>query len=846
MAEKYLVIVESPTKARTISKFLPKNYKVMACVGHVRDLPQSAAAIPKKYKAEPWSKIGVNVDKDFEPLYVIPKGKSKIINEIKKELKKADELILATDEDREGESISWHLSQILKVKVPSKRMVFHEITKTAIQHALENYRELDHKLVKAQETRRILDRLVGYTVSPLLWKKIAFGLSAGRVQSVALRLIVEREQDRIKFKKASYWDLSAAFKKGDSEFTAKLLSLKDSKLASGKDFNELTGKLKDGSKVVLLDEKAAKKLKQEVESGKSWIIQSIEDKNINLNPPIPFITSTFQQEANRKLGLSSRDSMRAAQRLYESGLITYMRTDSPTMSKEGTQAARDEIEALYGKEYLSEKARIFKAKNKASQEAHEAIRPAGHNFVHPKNAGVTGRELKVYDLIWKRTLACQMSQAKKVSSIVKIKVGDCLFQASGSRIAFAGFLRAYVEGSDDPTVALQDKEFHLPTMKEKEELKPQKVEAHSHETKAPARYTEASLIKIMENEGVGRPSTYTSIVSTIVDRGYVRKQANAFIPTYTGFAVTQFLRKHFQNLVDLSFTATMEESLDQVAVGEKEALPYLKKFYLGKSGLRKQVEEKEEEIDPVKARQIHFENIKNFDIRIGRYGAYLIKNPGAKKKSDEIHVSIPDDLAPADLTEEKIEELIAIQEKGPEPIGEDPKTGQSIYLLTGRYGPYYQLGEVTEEVPKPRRASFPKDRKAEDMTLPEILKLLSLPRELGVHPDTGEMISANNGRFGPYVVHKKDFRSLKKDDDVYKVELKRALEILSEPKKGRGGSVMIKEVGEYPKPKKAVSLYKGRYGYFLKMGTKNFGLPKEIKPEELDIKEAIKIIDAKK
>ncbi|PIR24621.1 MAG: DNA topoisomerase I [Deltaproteobacteria bacterium CG11_big_fil_rev_8_21_14_0_20_42_23] len=780
MSTKCLVIVESPTKAKTIRKFLPKNYVVEASMGHIRDLPQSSAAIPAKYKDEAWAKLGVNVENNFEPLYVVPKGKSKIITDLKKKMKDADELYLATDEDREGESISWHLTELLKPKIPTKRMIFHEITKSAIQDALSHTRALDEKLVQAQETRRILDRLYGYTLSPLLWKKIAYGLSAGRVQSVGLRLLVERERERRRFKKAIYSSLKALLQKDKKEFEARLLEFQKKKLAIGKDFDAHTGQLKSDGNVFILTEEEAKKLKDDLFT-KDWIVKSVEEKDATQKPSPPFITSTLQQEANRKLGLSARDTMRVAQKLYEQGLITYMRTDSPHLSAQAINAARGFVEKLYGKEYLSDEVRQFSAKAKGAQEAHEAIRPAGDSFTHPDEAGLTGKELALYNLIWMRTVASQMAEAKKRYMTVKIEVGDALFSASGTRITFPGFLRAYVEGSDNPDAALVDKEVILPEMKTGDKVNIKTLEVLNHETKPIARYTEASLVQQLEKDGIGRPSTYASIIGTILERNYARKQANALIPTFIGFSVVQILEEHFAHLIDYHFTSHMEEALDEIAEGKREHLPYLKDFYLGSSGLESAVAKKEEKIDAQKSKEIFLEGLKNAQVFVGKYGPYLVSKQG----KDEVKATIPEDVAPADLTDEILHEIIETSKQGPQSIGKDPQTGEAIYCLIGRFGPYVQLGEVSDDNPKPRRASIPKEVKISDVTQEQALKWLSLPRTLGTHPETGETIMANNGRFGPYVVHQKDFRSIKAPDDVYTITLKRALEIFSEPKQYR-------------------------------------------------------------
>ncbi len=598
-----LVIVESPTKARTIRNFLPNTYRVEASMGHVRDLPQSASDIPAELKAEEWAKLGVNVDDDFKPLYIIPDDKKKIVRELKTALKGAKEVILATDEDREGESISWHLLQLLEPKVPIKRMVFHEITAEAIRRALDNCRQIDERLVHAQETRRILDRLVGYTLSPLLWKKIAWGLSAGRVQSVAVRLIVTRERERRAFKSAEYWDLKALLFAPKQAFPAQLISVGGVNIATGKDFNETTGKLISGRKVLLLDAAAANTLQAKL-TGKTWTVSNQEERPTTRKPSPPFTTSTLQQEANRKLRLSARDTMRVAQALYEQGFITYMRTDSVHLSQQAITAARDCVTQMYGPQYLSPQPRQYVTKSKGAQEAHEAIRPAGESFRTPQGTGLGGRELALYDLIWKRTVACQMADAQLTMISVQIQVEDALFRASGKRIDFAGFFRAYVEGSDDPDAALEEQEVMLPKLKVGDHPQCQDLQTHSHTTQPPARYTEASLVKTLESEGIGRPSTYASIMSTIVDRGYVQLQNNALIPSFTAFAVTDLLENHFPNLVDPGFTSRMEQTLDDISTGSVEWLPYLKSFYLGENGLGTQVKQRESQIDGEVARTV--------------------------------------------------------------------------------------------------------------------------------------------------------------------------------------------------------------------------------------------------
>lgn len=844
-----LVIVESPTKARTIRNYLPDGYRVEASMGHVRDLPQSADEIPEAVKGEKWANLGVNVDADFEPLYVVPKDKKKIVTQLKEALKTADELILATDEDREGESISWHLLQLLKPKVPTKRMVFHEITQDAIRKALKNRRNIDEQLVRAQETRRILDRLVGYTLSPLLWKKIAWGLSAGRVQSVAVQLLVKRERQRRAFRQGSYWDIKATLEQQQTHFAAQLVTLGGTKLATGNDFDSATGQIVVGRNVVLLNEAEARDLQERL-TGKTWTVVELEERPVTRKPAPPFTTSTLQQESNRKLRLSARDTMRTAQSLYEQGYITYMRTDSVHLSEQAITAARSCVEKLYGKPYLSPQPRQYTTKSKGAQEAHEAIRPAGSIFRTPQETGLSGRELALYDLIWKRTVACQMADARQTQITVQLQVEDAGFRSSGKRIDFPGYLRAYVEGSDDPNAALEDQEVILPSLKVGEQPNCSNLEAIGHETQPPARYTEASLVKTLESEGIGRPSTYASIIGTIIDRGYAQIAANALVPTFTAFAVTTLLEKHFPDLVNTGFTSQMEQTLDDIATGEAQWLPYLREFYLGDTGLETLVKERENQIDPSIARTVQLENL-DAKVRIGRFGPYI----EAENDHGTVTASIPKDLTPADLDPEQVEVLLRQKTEGPDQLGRHPETGEPIFVLIGTYGPYVQLGEASDENPKPKRASLPKGIKTEDLTLDMAVGLLSLPRNLGTHPDTGGKILAGLGRFGPYVVHDqgkqgKDYRSLKAGDDVLAIALQRALEILAEPKKERrtGSSKSkqpLRELGPHPADAEPVNVYNGPYGSYIKHGKINVGLPEGQSVEELTLAQALELLATK-
>ncbi|NER38909.1 MAG: type I DNA topoisomerase [Oscillatoria sp. SIO1A7] len=856
-----LVIVESPTKARTIRNYLPAGYRVEASMGHIRDLPQSASEIPEKVKSEPWAGLGVNVEGDFEPLYVIPKDKKKVVKTLKEALEDAEEVILATDEDREGESISWHLLAVLKPKVPFKRMVFHEITSEAIQKALQNCRDIDEQLVRAQETRRILDRLFGYTLSPLLWKKIASGLSAGRVQSVAVRLLVQRERDRRAFVKASYSDLkatlSASAPKTGTEspslnpdtFEAKLVALNGSRLATGNDFDQGGNLIATRSCIVLGQEEAI--ALQEQLTGSVWTVSKIEERPTKRKPAPPFTTSTLQQESNRKLGLSARDTMRVAQSLYENGFITYMRTDSVHLSEQAITAARSCVEELYGREYLSPQPRQYSTKSKNAQEAHEAIRPAGSKFRKPEETGLANVDLRLYDLIWKRTVACQMADARQTFVTLELQVSEAVFRASGKRIDFPGFLRAYVEGSDDPNAALENQEVILPSLAVGDNPECNNLEALYHETQPPARYTEASLVKTLESEGIGRPSTYASVIGTIVDRGYAQHKGNALAPTFTAFAVNNLLEKHFPDLVDTTFTARMEQTLDEISLGSADWLPYLREFYKGDKGLDTQVKQQETEIDPQSARTIELENL-DAKIRIGRYGPYV----EAENGSETVTASIPKDLTPADVSSEEIEIFLKQKTAGPEKIGDHPETEEPIYLCVGQYGPYVQLGDASEEKKKkPKRASLPKGITTDSINLETAVGLLSLPRLLGTHPETECKVKAGLGRFGPYVVHDrgkegKDYRSLKAEDDILTISLERALELLAQPKRsrGKGGTSSrkpLRELGKHPDNEEAVNIYDGRYGPYIKHGKTNVSLPEGKSVEELTLAEALDLLAAK-
>lgn len=833
---KGLVIVESPAKARKIGEYLGKDYIVQASMGHVRDLPASATEIPPELKKEPWSNLGVNVDGNFAPLYVVPKEKKKLVKELKDNLKLADELILATDEDREGESIGWHLAQLLEPRVPVKRMVFSEITKEAILEAISHTRNLDENLVAAQETRRVVDRLYGYRLSPLLWKKIAPGLSAGRVQSVAVRVIVSRELERLAFKSGSFWDLKATLAtRNGATFDAALATVGGKRVASGRDFDENTGRLKPDADVLLLDEAAARSLEGRLD-GQPWVVSAVETRMQTRKPYAPFTTSTLQQEANRKLNLSARETMQVAQRLYEDGYITYMRTDSVNLSQEAIGASRSCVEQRYGKEYLSPEVRQFTNKAKNAQEAHEAIRPAGKEMKTAEEHGLSGREAVLYAMIWKRTVATQMAEARLRFQTVTIQAADAEFRATGRHVEFPGFFRAYVEGVDDPEAALDDTEAALPPLNEKDALNCSKLASVGHETKPPARYTEATLVRTLEAEGIGRPSTYATIIGTIQDRGYVRKVGNQLVPTFTALAVTRLLEDYFPNLVDLSFTAKMEQTLDDIAGGEAERLPYLKQFYSGEVGLDGQVRDKEGSIDPRTACTLTLEGLGP-KVRVGRYGPYF----ETEHDGQPVTASIPDDIAPADITDEMATKLIEMKKAGPQSLGIDPDTGHSIFILVGPYGPYLQLGEVRDGEAKPRRVSIPKNRDPQSVTLADALAYLHLPRTLGNHPETGHVVKAGIGMYGPYVLHEKTYKSLGKEDDVLTVDLPKAVELLSQAR-AKAAVTPMREIGKHPADNEVIGVFEGRYGAYVKHGKVNATIPKDKDPMTLTLEEAVALI----
>ena len=842
-----LVIVESPAKAKTIGKYLGRGYTVEASIGHVRDLPEGAKQIPAKYKDEPWKNLGVNVDDNFTPIYVVPPGKNKQIKLLKDQLKKADALFLATDEDREGEAISWHLTKLLKPKVPVRRLVFHEITKDAIQEALRLPREVDDGLVRAQETRRIVDRLYGYEVSPLLWKKVRPKLSAGRVQSVAVRLIVERERERMKFVSATWWDLLGKFaKQSGQQLEAALISVDGRRIPVGKDFDPATGQLKN-EKLMLLDDAKAQDIIERIQDGE-FRVTKVEDKPYTTRPYPPFTTSTLQQEANRKLHFTARRTMQVAQSLYENGHITYMRTDSTNLASVAIDDTRRLVEKHYGDDYLPAEPRTYKSKVKNAQEAHEAIRPAGHPFELPEalKNNLNADEFRLFDLIWKRTIASQMADARGRRITIMIEGTGCTFQVSGKTIDFPGYLRAYVEGSDSPAAELADQEKTLPSVEEGELLNCLELTAKDHTTQPPGRYSEASLTKSLEEKGIGRPSTYASIIETIQARSYVFKKGGALVPTWVAFAVTKLLEEHLATLVDYQFTAQMEDDLDAISRGERQHVDYLRNFYFGNStpGLKPQLEDKVSEIDARGISRIHIGTPSGGEpvyVRVGRYNPFV--------EQGENTASLQDGIPPDEVTLEVALELLAQSQKSDEPLGTCPETNKPIYLKVGRFGPYVQRGTLEDEE-KPQNASLLKEMVPETVDLPTALKLLSLPRNLGHHPKQNEPVMAFNGRYGPYIKCGDETRSLPADVSPLDVELPQAVEILKQPKtRGRGGAKKrepLKIFDESPVTGAKVQLLDGRYGPYVTDGETNASLPRSTIPEELSFNEALDLLVERK
>jgi len=873
-----LVIVESPTKAKKIAPYLGADYVVESSVGHIRDLPRGAADVPAKYKGEPWARLGVDVDNQFQPLYIVTPEKKGKVSELRDALKSADELLLATDPDREGEAIAWHLLETLKPKVPVRRMVFHEITETAIRAAAQNLRDLDQDLVDAQETRRILDRLYGYEVSPVLWKKVMPKLSAGRVQSVATRIIVQRERERMAFVPASYWDIAAVLDAGAKavprQFGARLVAVDGIKVATGRDFGP-DGRLRGSADTIrALDEASAVRLAEALD-GRGMAVSSVESKPYTRRPYAPFMTSTLQQEAGRKLRFSAERTMRSAQRLYENGYITYMRTDSTTLSDAAIRAARAQARELYGDAYLAPSPRQYTRKVKNAQEAHEAIRPAGETFRTPGQVAreVDGDDFRLYELIWQRTVASQMADARGTTVSVRISGAaatgeECTFAASGRTITFAGFLKAYVETVDDQAGGeADDAESRLPELTEGQPVTAVELNPDGHTTAAPARYTEASLIKALEELGIGRPSTYAAIIKTIQDRGYVWKKGSALVPSWVAFAVVGLLEHHFGRLVDYDFTAAMEDELDAIAAGTQARTTWLSAFYFGgnqgsegsvarSGGLKKLVGVNLEEID---AREIN--SIRLFDdaagrpvvVRVGRYGPYLEREvEGTSQRAN-----LPDDLPPDELTAEIAEQLFAVPQEG-RLLGVDPVTGHEIVAKEGRYGPYVTeiLPDVTAETDggrrkagakaKPRTSSLFKTMSLETVGLDDALRLLSLPRLVGTDPATGEEITAQNGRYGPYLKRGSDSRSLADEEQLFNVTLDEALKIYAQPKeRGRrtaAATPPLRELGVDPGTGRPMVIKNGRFGPYVTDGETNASLRKGDSVEEITDERAAELL----
>jgi DNA topoisomerase-1 len=840
---KALVIVESPAKARTISKFLGRNYTVEASIGHIRDLPRRKTELKKEYQKEDWAYLGVNVADKFEPHYIVPSDKSKQVSKLKDLLKEADQLYLATDEDREGEAISWHLNEVLKPKVPVHRMVFHEITSEAIHQALENPRQIDSNLVEAQETRRILDRLYGYPVSELLWRKVKPKLSAGRVQSVAVRLIVQRERERQAFKSATWWDLLGMFAAAvGSPFQAEMVTYNGQRLPLGKDFDSATGKIKDPS-LYVMNEQQARDLADLLKKT-TFKVQSLEERKEEQRPYAPFTTSALQQEANRKLGMSSKECMRVAQSLYENGYITYMRTDSTTLAQVAIDAARDLVRSEYGPEFLPERPRTYDAKSKNAQEAHEAIRPAGHPFRLPEalKGELDPQQFRLFDLIWKRTIASQMENARLRRITLVIEGGGATFRASGKIIDFPGYLRAYVEGSDDPEAELADRESLLPAVKTGDPLTLKDLEPKSHTTQPPARYTEASLIEELEKRGIGRPSTYAAIIEKITQE-YINRKGKALVPTWLAFSVVRLLEDHLPDLVDYNFTAQMEDDLDAISRGEANRVNFLQQFYFGddSQGLKHKLDEKLKDVDPRTISRfslgtpesgLHREEVF---VRVGKYGPFL--EQGDRKGS------IPDDMAPDELTLEKAMTLLEQSKGADTPLGTGPE-GKPVYVKNGRFGPYVQLGTKDDEE-KPKMSSIPKNMDPRDVTLEFALKLLELPRNLGKHPELGEDIIAKDGKFGPYISCGKETRSLPPEMPPTDVTFEQAIELLKQPKtRGRGRAAPkepLRTFDKSPVTGEPIKLLDGRYGMYLTDTVTNATV-RNIKPEDLTFEQAVSLL----
>jgi DNA topoisomerase I len=829
---KRLVIVESPAKAKTIAKYLGSDFEVLASVGHIRDLAEPKD-VPADQKKGPLGKFSIDVDNDFLPFYVVSPGKSKTVSDLKAALKKADELYLATDEDREGEAIAWHLLEVLKPKVPVRRMVFNEITKEAIQEAANNTRALNEDLVQAQETRRVVDRLVGYEISPVLWRKINRGLSAGRVQSPAIRMIVQRERERMAFTAANYSSVTAALSESEIDFEAKLTAVAGQKLATGKSFDE-NGKLT--SSALVLEPAKAETLASALKS-QTLTVQQVEAKPSTRKPYAPFTTSTLQQEASRKLGMSAKQAMDTAQQLYQEGHITYMRTDSPSLSGQATAAARAAAAELFGKDLVADAPRVYGSKSKNAQEAHEAVRPSGEVFKHPSELAsvLHGRSLALYELIWRRTVASQMADARLSTTSVKLGVNlageELELSASGTTVTYKGFLAVYDETREDES----EEQAKLPQLEVGDQIKVSEATAKSHQTQPPARYTEASLVKALEEQGIGRPSTYAAIISTILSKGYVVKRGSALVPEWIAFTVTRFLEDNFGDLVDYEFTAKMEEDLDRIALGELDRSSWLKNFYFAEAGLKNTVESLGES-DP---RTINsFEIAEGIQLRTGKYGPYLEVIEGDERKI----VNIPEGLTPDELTHEKAVELINTPAAEDRVLGKEPESGLDIIVKDGRYGAYVTL--VDEGNPKPKTASLFKTMSVTTVSLEEALKLLSLPRVLGTDSESGAEITAQNGKYGPYLKRGTDSRSLTSEEQIFELSLEEAIEIYKQPKYGarRTASTPLREFGEDPASGKPVFAKTGQFGNYVTDGVINATVPKDEPLEEISNDRAFELL----
>jgi DNA topoisomerase-1 len=891
---KPLVIVESPAKAKTIAGFLGRDYVVESSIGHIRDLPRSAADVPPAFKKEPWARLGVDVDNHFKALYVVSREKKEQVAKLKRLVGDASEVYLATDEDREGESIAWHLVEVLSPQVPVRRMVFHEITEGAIREAIEHPRELDRRLVDAQEARRILDRLYGYEVSPVLWRKVRQGLSAGRVQSVATRIVVERERERMRFASAEWWSLEGRFSSAGQPFAARLVDVGGRRVATGDDFGP-SGRLEKPGEVLLLEQQTASELAAALE-GATFAVASVEERPFRRSPAAPFITSTLQQEAARKLRFSAQRTMRTAQSLYERGYITYMRTDSTTLSQAAVAAARDQARELYGTGSVPGSPRVYRSRVKNAQEAHEAIRPAGDRFRLPSRVAgeLSPDEARLYELVWQRTVASQMIDATGTTARVRLEAAATAatavagagamagFLATGTVITSPGFLQVYrededevVEGGSDPRG--RPEETRLPQLSSGEEVSCEGIDAEGHSTKPPARYTEASLVRRLEELGVGRPSTYATILQTIQDRGYVWRKGNALVPSFTAFAVVQLLERHFPSLVDYGFTASMEDDLDEIASGVEEQIPWLERFYFGESrhhsgsvdgdahggegalvgvaaprhslavdgkrGLKDAVLAHLEEIDAREVNSIPIgadANGEEIVVRVGRYGPYL-------QRGDE-RAGVPDELAPDELTLERALEMLA-SPSGDRELGRDPETGRPVYARAGRFGPYVQLGEIgAEGGEKPRTASLLRSMSLDTVTLDDALRLLQLPRTLGTDPATGEPVVASNGRYGPYLKRGGDTRSLDDEEQLFEITLEEALDRLAQPKQRRFGqsATPVRELGADPLSGQPIVLRSGRFGPYVTDGTVNASLRRGDDPETITTERAAELLQARR